>query len=50
LYSLSEDATGGSSITIARLQKEIEQLRFIIFVYTPLVVGILAALIKLFWH
>jgi len=41
---------GGSSITIARLQKEIEQLRFIIFVYTPLVVAILAALVKLFWH
>ncbi len=41
---------GGSSITISKLQKDIEQLRFIMFVYTPLVVAILAALVRLFWH
>lgn len=40
---------GGSSITIAKLQREIEQLRFIILVYTPIVVAVLGALIKLFW-
>jgi hypothetical protein len=40
---------GGSSITIARLQKEIDQLKFIVFIYTPIVVAILGALIKLFW-
>jgi dCTP deaminase len=40
---------GGSSITIARLQKEIDQLKFIVFVYTPIVVAVLGALIKLFW-
>jgi len=40
---------GGSSVTISKLQKEIEQLRFIILVYTPVVVAVLGTLIKLFW-
>jgi dCTP deaminase len=40
---------GGSSVTVAKLQKEIDQLRFIILVYTPVVVAVLGALIKLFW-
>ena len=40
---------GGSSVTITKLQKEIEQLRFIIFVYTPLAAGLLAAIVKLIW-
>jgi dCTP deaminase len=40
---------GGSSVTITKLQQEIAQLRFIMFIYTPVVVAILAALIKLFW-
>ena len=40
---------GGSNVTISKLQKEIEQLRFVVFVYTPLVVAILGTLIKVFW-
>jgi dCTP deaminase len=40
---------GGSSITIAKLQKELEQLRFVILIYTPLVVAILGILVKVFW-
>ena len=40
---------GGSSVTVTKLQQEIAQLRYIMFVYTPVVVAILAALIKLFW-
>jgi len=40
---------GGSSITISKLQKEIEQLRFIVFVYTPLVVAVLGTLVEVFW-
>lgn len=40
---------GGSSITISKLQKEIEQLKFIVLVFTPVAVAIVAALVKLFW-
>jgi len=40
---------GGSTVTITKLQKEIEQLKFMMFVYTPIVVAVLAALIGLFW-
>lgn len=41
---------GGSSITISKLQKEVEQLRFIVLVFTPIAVAVVAGLVKLFWH
>jgi len=41
---------GGSSITISKLQKEVEQLRFIVLVFTPIAVAVVAALVKLFWR
>ena len=40
---------GGASVTISKLKKEIDQLKFIVLIYTPIVVAVLGALIKLFW-
>jgi deoxycytidine triphosphate deaminase len=40
---------GGASVTISKLKKDVEQLRFIVLVYTPLVAAIIGTLVKVFW-
>jgi deoxycytidine triphosphate deaminase len=40
---------GGASVTLSQLKKEMDQWKFIVLVYTPIVVAVLGVLIKLFW-
>jgi len=40
---------GGASVTISKLKRDLDRLQFIVLVYTPLVIAVILALLKLLW-